>query len=88
MSVQIEVIAAPGCQKCASVQAELRAAAASVLGEDNLIWREVNVLDELDYAVALRVLTLPAIAVNGELRFASLPTPEQFRAMLARLERR
>jgi thioredoxin 1 len=87
VSVQIEVITAPGCQKCARAQAELCAAAASVLGEDNLIWREVNVLEELDYAVALGVLTLPAIAVNGELRFSALPTPEQFRAVLARLER-
>lgn len=88
MTVRIEVIAAPGCKKCASAQDELRVVAASVLGEDCLVWREVNVLEELDYAVSLGVLAMPAIAVNGELTFPSLPTPEQFRAALLRLEPR
>ena len=37
MTVKIEVIAAPGCQKCAGAQAELRAVAVSVLGEER--WR-------------------------------------------------
>ena len=88
MTVKIEVIAAPGCKKCASAQDELRAVAASVLGEDHLVWREVNVLEEIDYAVSLGVLTMPAIAVNGELTVPSLPTPEQFRVALLRLEPR
>lgn len=88
MTVKIEVIAAPGCRKCAGAQGELRAVAASVLGEDGLIWREISVLEELDYAVSLGVLTTPAIAVNGELKFSSLPTPDQFRALLTRLEPR
>jgi len=85
MKVKIEVIAAPGCKNCAARQTELRDVAASVFGEANLIWREVNVLDELDYAVALGVLSMPAIAVNGELRFSSLPTRDQFRAALTAL---
>ena len=88
MTVKIEVIAAPGCKKCANAQDELRAVAASVLGEGGLVWREISVLEELDYAVSLGVLAMPAIAVNGELKFSSLPTPEQFRAALLRLEPR
>lgn len=82
MKTSIEILAAPGCRKCAAAQAELHAVAAAVIGEENLIWREVNVREELDYAVTLGVLTMPAIAVNGELRFSSLPTPAQFRAGL------
>lgn len=85
MKLKIEVITAPGCKKCASAQDELRAVAVSVLGEDSVVWCEVNVLEELDYAVTLGVLTTPAIAVNGELRFPSLPTAEQFRAVLLNL---
>ena len=88
MKIKIEVIASPGCKKCASAQDDLRAVAIAVLGEDNVIWRESDVLEEIDYAVALGVLTTPAIAVNGELRFSSLPTPEQFRAVLPGLEPR
>ena len=82
--VTIEILANPGCSKCAAAQGELHAVAAAVLGEGNLIWREVNVRDELDYVVALGVMSMPAIAVNGELRFSSLPTAAQFRAELAR----
>lgn len=85
MTVKIEIIAAPLCKKCAGVQDELRATAVSVLGEENLIWREVNVLEELDYAVSLGVLSMPAIALNGELKFSVLPTPEQFKASLTQL---
>jgi len=86
MSVKIELIAAPGCSKCAVAQQQLRAIATAVLGENEVVWREVNVLKELDYAVSLGVLSMPAIAVNGELKFSSLPTPEQFRTMLTTLE--
>jgi hypothetical protein len=42
------------------------------------------VLDELDYAVSLGVLTLPAMAVNGKLAFPLLPTPEQLRTEIVR----
>lgn len=82
LMVKIEVISAPGCGKCASAQEELRAMAASVIGAEHLLWREVNVLEELDYVVTLGVLTMPAIAVNGELWFSSLPTADQFRLAL------
>ncbi|MDA8254277.1 MAG: thioredoxin family protein [Betaproteobacteria bacterium] len=85
MSIKIELFAAPGCSKCAAAQKQLRAIATAVLGENEVVWREVNVLKELDYAVSLGVLSMPAIAVNGELKFSSLPTSEQFRTMLTSL---
>ena len=88
MTVKIEVITAPGCKQCAVAQSELRTIAASLLGEENIVWREVNVLEAIDYAVSLGVLSMPAIAVNGELMFSSLPTPLQFRTLLTRLESR
>lgn len=88
LKLHIEVIAAPGCGKCAAAQGELYAVALSVVGEGNLSWRVVNVLEELDYAVTLGVMTMPAIAVNGELKFSSLPNSGQFRAMLLNLESR
>ena len=79
MTVKIEVIAAPGCRKCSGAQGELRAIAAFVLGEDRLVWREVNVLKELDYAVSLGVLSMPAMAVHGELKFSSRRQPARGR---------
>lgn len=85
MTIRIEIIAAPGCAKCLRTKDDLRAVAVSLFGEANLHWREVNVLEELDYAVSLGVLSMPAIAIDGTLRFMALPTTEQFKAELTRL---
>jgi len=75
--MKVELIYAPGCAECVTARAGLRCAAeAAVAGVE---WTEINVLDALDYAVELGVLTLPALAIDGSLVFAALPTPEQLR---------
>lgn len=80
--MKIELFYAPGCAQCAATTGALKAAAiAAVPGVD---WCEVNVLDSLDRAVELGVLTLPALAVEGELVFAALPSPAQLVAELHR----
>jgi thioredoxin 1 len=81
--LKIELISAAGCRKCAHAKEELKAVAEEAASSE-LCWREVNVLDELDYAVSLGVLTLPAMAMNGRLVFPSLPTPDQLRAEITR----
>ncbi len=48
----------------------------------DLDWREGNVIDQLDYAVELGVLTLPSIVIDGKLVFTSMPTEKQLRAAL------
>lgn len=80
--MKVELIYAPGCAECVTARAGLRSAAeAAVAGVE---WHEVNVLDALDYAVELGVLTLPALAIDGSLVFAALPTPAQLRQELLR----
>ncbi len=81
--LKIELISASGCKKCVQAREELKAVATEAV-QGYLQWRDVNVLDELDYAVSLGVLTLPAMAVNGKLAFTSLPTPEQLRTEIVR----
>lgn len=81
MPVRIEVFAAPGCSACAQARAMLKAVAGE-FGEAS--WREVDVLAEIDYAVALGVVNTPAIAIDGELVFAALPNARRLRAELAR----
>lgn len=78
--MKIDVFFTTGCSVCAAAHAELRAAAQEWVKD--LEWRELNVLDELDYAVELGVLTLPSIAVDGELVFTSMPTAAQLREAL------
>ena len=55
--VQIEVFSSPGCSRCARVFAMLDSIARD-FGSDLVEWRKVDVLQELDYAVELGVLSL------------------------------
>ena len=73
--MKVELFYSPGCTKCIASRAQLKAAAEAACGE--LEWRDLNVIEELDYAVELGVLTLPALAINRQLVFTSLPTPAQ-----------
>lgn len=65
----------PGCAGCEDRQAELRAAAQDAVKD--LEWRNVNVLDNMDTAVELGVITLPSVVIDGEVVFTSLPTRVQ-----------
>jgi glutaredoxin len=80
--VKIELFYTPGCEKCADTKDSLRATAESAI--PGVIWRELNALDELDYAVELGVVTLPAIAIDGEIAVSSLPTCRQLRRELTK----
>lgn len=78
--MKIELFQVPGCARCDGVTAELKTVAAAQGAE----WCEVNALDELDRAVDLGVLTLPALVIDGVLTFAALPTPTALRQELKR----
>jgi thioredoxin-like negative regulator of GroEL len=81
MPVTVDLIHAPACARCADSREALRQAAQTVAGEA-LIWRDLDVIEHLDYAVSLGVLTVPAVAINGRLVFSSLPTSEQLQRAL------
>lgn len=78
--MKVEMFYTPGCSECVAAHARLRTTAQEAV--KNLVWRELNVLDELDYAVELGVLTLPSIAIDGKLVFTSMPTVAQLRTAL------
>jgi len=78
--MKIEIFYTPSCSECDAAHAKLRKVAQESVKD--LEWRELNVLDDLDYAVELGVLTLPSIAVDGELVFTSMPTVTQLRETL------
>lgn len=79
--INIEVFSSPGCFKCAEAKKLLEKTVAQA-GRNDLVWRDINILDELDYAVELGVMNAPAIAINGTLVFTSLPSAA---ALLAEL---
>jgi len=74
--LNIEVFSSPGCSKCRHAKDVLRQLA-DELGGDKINWREVNILDEMDHAIELGVMSTPSIAINGDLVFASLPSAKK-----------
>ena len=79
--IKVEVFSSPGCGKCGQAKSMLKAVAEE-LGADRVQWREVNILEEMDYAVDLGVMASPSIAIDGELVFVSLPSVGKLRSEL------
>lgn len=70
-SVSVELFFAAGCSKCAEARDALRTAAESVGRVD---WKEIDIAKNPDRAVAVGVVSTPAVAIDGKLAFASLPS--------------
>lgn len=81
MSIKVEAFSSPGCGRCAQARDTLKAVVEE-LGKKRVTWRDVNILEEMDYAVELGILSPPAIAIDGELVFPALPSPSRLRAEL------
>ncbi len=81
MAITVDLIHVPACERCAESREALRQVAHAVIG-DALTWRDLNVIEHMEYAVSLGVLTLPSVAINGRLVFSSLPTPQQLKRAL------
>jgi thioredoxin 1 len=78
--MKVELFYNPGCSACLDRQIELRTVAQEAIKD--VEWREINVLDRVDHAVELGVMTLPSIVIDGEVVFTSMPTPRQLRKAL------
>jgi len=81
MNVKVEVFSAPGCNSCGQARKVLKKLA-DEMGNGHFEWREVNILEELDYAVEIGVFATPAIAINGELLFTGQPSENKLRKVL------
>jgi thioredoxin 1 len=78
--MKIDVLRSTGCAKCLRELSDLRAAARSV--HPAVQWSELDIVQAIDYAVELGVLKPPAVAIDGELVFASLPNPDALAAAM------
>ena len=72
--MKVEVLHAGGCARCQRELPALRAAAQAI--DSDLDWRELDILQAIDYAVELGVLKPPAVAIDGELAFSALPSAD------------
>ena len=78
--MRVDVLVTAGCAKCQLELGGLRTAAREA--DPAADWRELDILQSIDYAVELGVLKAPAIAIDGELVFPTLPTPEALAAAM------
>jgi len=82
-TIGIELFYSPGCSACVDGQVELRTVAQEAIKD--VEWREINILDSVEHAVELGVMTLPSIVIDGKVVFTSMPTVVQLRkALIAR----
>lgn len=81
--IKLDVFVLPGCSRCSAGLEALKAVALS-FGPNAVGWEERNLLENIDYAVELGVLSAPAMAIDGQLVFASVPNPQQLRDELTR----
>ena len=80
--LSVELFFAGGCSKCAASRDVLREAAQSAPGVE---WKEIDIAKNPNRAVEVGVVSTPAIAIDGELIFKTLPTASELRrAMGAR----
>ncbi len=83
---KVEVFTAPGCGKCGKAKHVLEAIV-NEMGANNFEWREVDILQEMDYAIELGVLCTPAIAIQGKLVFSALPSAKKLQQALVEYSR-
>ncbi|ALP53722.1 hypothetical protein Tel_11560 [Candidatus Tenderia electrophaga] len=75
-TVNIEIFTAPNCNRCGRAVSLVQSLAQEP-GNDWIAWRRVDVVAELDYAVAMGVRATPAIAIDGKLMFTARPTHDK-----------
>lgn len=83
MSITVEFFATPDCSKCAQAKAALREVV-QALSEHGVIWREADILEEMDRAVDLGIVGPSAAAIDGELMSPTMPRPEVLHEELLR----
>ena len=67
--MKIEVFYADGCGNCSASRRELKEAVLAAFFTQ-AAWSDIDIVKNIDYAVELGVLTVPAVAIDGALVFA------------------
>jgi len=75
--VYIEEFMSPGCVGCPAVKAMLEELSTEF--EGNLIIEEVDITLDTTRAVQYGIMSVPAIAINGILKFVDVPGKEELK---------
>lgn len=77
----IELITGSSCPACVTMKDRLKMVIHD-LDPSQIDFQEINVLEEIDYAVELGVINTPAIVLNGKLAFSAVPSLKKLRNTL------
>lgn len=78
-ALSVEFFFAAGCSKCAAARDALREAA---LAAAPVQWTEIDIARNPDRAVDAGVVSTPAVAIDGELVFKTMPSARDLQAAL------
>jgi len=81
MPIQIEIFSSQACSRCVRT-IDLISELILEFPPGQFEWRKVDVVEELDYAVDLGVMSMPSVAIGGELVFTGHPSGSELRDAL------
>lgn len=81
MAVHLELFYSPYCPRCRKAREQVRSFAAN-WPTQQVQFRELDVLQELDRAVAVGVLQTPALAIDGKLIAGPIPSLRALETLL------
>ena len=83
--VYVEEFMSPGCVGCPTVKEMLKELSAEFGG--NLIVEEVDITVDTTRAAQYGIMSVPAVAINGILKFMGVPSKEELKkAILEEIE--
>jgi thioredoxin 1 len=80
VEVYIEEFMSPGCVGCPAVKEMLKGLSEELSGEITI--EEVDITVDTSRAAQYGVMSVPAIAINGELKFMGVPKKEELKKAL------
>ncbi len=81
--ITVELLSAPGCANCGAAKALVTKLIEQAKAEiADLHVEEVDITERPELAVKYRVMSVPAIAINGRLEFMGVPREEELRRRL------
>ena len=81
--ILIEVVSAPGCSKCAGAKEIIHNYIQNMKG---ISLKEINIAENPDIAVKHRIMSTPALIINGKLAFTGTPSKDEFKKFLKRIK--
>lgn len=82
-TVKVDFFFAGGCDRCAEARDALREAAQS---SGEVRWQEIDIAKEPNRAVDAGIVSTPAVAIDGQLVFPTMPSALELRkAIRARM---